>query len=94
MSVLSPEWTAKVADWRRSGLSIAAWCREHNEGYHRFIYWRKRLQVPGRTESGSFVESSLAASPISFECNGVLVHVASGFDVRLLEDILSLLKRG
>jgi hypothetical protein len=29
---------AKLADRNRSGLSVAAWCRENAEGYHRFLY--------------------------------------------------------
>ena len=45
MSALTPDWTAKIAAWHRSGLSIAAWCRENAEGYYRYIYWRKRLQA-------------------------------------------------
>ncbi|AJF06783.1 IS66 family insertion sequence element accessory protein TnpA [Geoalkalibacter subterraneus] len=44
MSPLSQQWTEKLADWRRSGLSMAAWCRQNDEGYYRFLYWRKRLQ--------------------------------------------------
>jgi len=94
MPGLTSEWTAKIAVWRQSGMSIAAWCRDNAEGYHRFLYWRKRLQSPQVPEPGRFVELSLASSPISLECNGVLVHVSPGFDARLLEDILSLLKRG
>jgi hypothetical protein len=30
----------------------------------------------------------------TLECNGIYVHVTPGFDARLLEDILMLLKRG
>jgi hypothetical protein len=94
MSSPFEEWTDKIAAWRRSGLSIAAWCRENAEGYHRFLYWRKRLETPERPKAGRFVELSLGSAPISLECNGIYVHVSEGFDAGLLEDILSLLKRG
>lgn len=94
MSVSISEWPAKIEAWRRSGLSIAAWCRENSEGYHRFLYWRKHLQAPEQLESGRFVKLSLAVTPISLECNGVHIHVSTGFDPGLLEDVLSLLKRG
>jgi len=93
-SVLTSEWTAKMADWHRSGLSIADWCRKNSENYHRFLYWRKRLQASVHQEPGRFVELSLATSPISLECNGIFVHVSAGFDAELLGDILSLLRRG
>lgn len=95
MSALTPEWTVKIAAWSRSGMSIAAWCRDNDENYYRFLYWRRRLQAPEHSQSGKFVELNLASSsPISLECNGVFVHVSTGFDAGLLTDVLSLLKRG
>jgi hypothetical protein len=32
MSTLTQEWTEKLAAWRSSGLSIAAWGRRNAEG--------------------------------------------------------------
>lgn len=93
MNTLAEEWTEKLAAWRESGLSIAAWCRENSEGYHRFRYWRKRLETPKPNQGGRFVELNFAAAPICLECNGVYVHVSSDFDGHLLADILALLKR-
>jgi hypothetical protein len=90
-STISQDWSAKVTAWQQSGMSLAAWCRENSESYYRFRYWRKRLAVP---VSGKFLELTLPAAPISLECNGIMVHVAKGFDPDLLTDILSALKRG
>ena len=89
------EWKNKIAAWRHSGLSIAAWCRENAEGYHRFLYWRDRLAVSERAvpQLGHFVELSLAVAPISLECNGIHINVSSGFDTGLLAEILVVLKR-
>jgi hypothetical protein len=94
MSAPTTEWTDKIATWRHSGLTIAAWCRKNSESYYRFLYWRDRVPGVQRQEPGKFVAVTLAATPISLECNGVYVHVTAGFDAGLLEDILSLLKRG
>ena len=96
MSAPTPEWIDKIAAWRHSGLSIAAWCRENSESYYRFLYWRDRVPESQRQEPGKFVAVCLAATatPISLECNGVYVHVTAGFDAGLLEDVLSLRKRG
>lgn len=33
MSALSQQWTEKLAAWRRSGLSMAARCRQNDAGY-------------------------------------------------------------
>jgi hypothetical protein len=93
MSPFHPEWTEKLANWRSSGLSIAAWCREHHEGYHRFRYWRQRLEGPVPATSGRFVEIKLDPSPLTLECNGVFIHLSPGFDPELLTEILALLKR-
>ena len=96
MSSSIPEWSAKISAWRQSGLTIAAWCRINSVSYYSFLYWRKRLPELEHSENGSFVQLSVAAvnSHISLECNGVTVHLSSGFDPELLEDVLSLLKRG
>ena len=89
------DWPAKLADWRRSGLSIAAWCRNNAVSYHTFLYWRKRLD-DRRPDTGTFLQLCPPADPepIALECNGVFVHVPVGFDPGLLRDILALLKGG
>ena len=90
---LQEEWSGKIAAWRESDLSVAAWCRDHAENYHRFLYWRKRLAMPVIQQPGRFVELELAASPMDLSCNGIYVHVSSGFDARLLSEVLTVLKR-
>lgn len=57
MPDLKQEWTDKIDDWQASGLSIAAWCRQHDDTYYRFLYRRRRLE-PQRPKSGGFVELS------------------------------------
>ena len=89
MSTLTQEWSAKITAWQQSGMTLAGWCREQTENYHRFLYWRKRLAAP---DPGRFLELTAPAVPISLECNGVLVHISKGFDPGLLADILSVLK--
>ena len=39
MPSLKQQWAKKIAAWQESGLSIAAWCRQNDVGYHRFHYW-------------------------------------------------------
>ena len=94
MTALSQEWTEKLAAWRSSGLSIAAWCRRNDEGYHRFLYWRKRLQPQTAQGTDGFVELVPASvrSALCLDCNGVYLHVAPGFDADLLSEILTVLR--
>jgi hypothetical protein len=93
MSVLAQEWSEKVSAWRSSGVSVAAWCRQNAEGYHRFLYWRKRLGGQQAEPSGRFVELSLGPSTLHLECNGVTIRVDRDVDTGLLTDVLLLLKR-
>jgi len=89
MSITTQEWSAKITAWQHSGMTLAGWCRENSENYHRFLYWRKRLTVP---DPGRFLELTVPVAPISLECNGVLIHISKGFDCGLLADLLSVLK--
>ena len=92
-TTLQEEWSEQIATWSNSGLSIAAWCREHATNYHRFLYWRKRLSMPMVQQSGRFIELEVVASPLALSCNGVDIHVSSGFDAHLLSEVLTVLKR-
>lgn len=92
MSAVTEKWSAKISAWQRSGLSLAAWCRDNSESYQRAIYWRKRLQGSAIYNPGRFVELCLPPASISLECNGVMIHVSRGFDADLLADLLSVLK--
>jgi hypothetical protein len=84
-------WTDQIAAWRESGLSIAAWCREHDESYDRFIYWRKRLQVIHQ-KGGRFVELTVRPVGLHMSCNGITLQLERGFDRELLRDVLVVVK--
>lgn len=91
MPDLKQEWTDKIAVWQKSGLSIAAWCRQNDEGYHRFLYWRRRLQQAAKP-CGHFVELTLESPALALACNGVTLQIERGFDHDLLREVLSVLK--
>ena len=65
MTHTKEEIEATIVEWRNSGLSRKAFCREHKLTYQTFHYWFKRLHVPsasgfedvklsGRTHGSSF----------------------------------------
>jgi len=37
-------WQQQFNDWRDSGLSGAAFCRQRVLSYHQFVYWRRKLE--------------------------------------------------
>ncbi len=88
-----PDWSARLSAWRLSGKSGAAWCRDHGIGYYQFQYWRKKLRRSGQHgNTGQFVPLSVASIPLRLECNGIYLHVSSGFDPVLLRDVISALR--
>lgn len=36
-------WERQIEQWRQSGLSQLAYCRQHHLKAHRFYYWRRRI---------------------------------------------------
>jgi prephenate dehydratase len=91
MSELKTAWADKISIWRESGLSMAAWCRENNESYYRFTYWRKRLESKAQN-NGRFVELTWSSPSLRLECHGLILHIEHGFDPALLSDVLAVLK--
>jgi len=89
MTEQQQSWADKIAAWRASGLSIAAWCREHDEIYSRFLYWRRQLE-PQR--DGRFVELAVQSAGLQLSCNGLILQLERGFDPDLLRDVLAVLK--
>jgi len=88
---LQRQWADKIAVWQNSGLSIADWCRQNDESYHRFLYWRKRLQ-PALRPSDRFVELTFASPALAVVCNDVTLRIERGFDRELLREVLAVLK--
>ena len=89
----TPDWSARLSAWRTSGKSGAAWCRDNAIGYYQFKYWQKKLLRPVKQrKSGQFVPLKIAATPLHIECNGVYLHISSGFDPALLREVVSVLR--
>lgn len=43
MASKSEVWRGRLQAWRDSGVSAAAFCRQHGLPYPQFIYWKRRL---------------------------------------------------
>ena len=63
-------WQQQLDDWRRSGLSGAAFCKRQTLSYHRFTYWRHKLtgsakeaETEGRSGAGFARVTQISASP-------------------------------
>jgi hypothetical protein len=93
MSKRERHWRRKVAEFKSSGLSRAAFCRRRRVNYHTMTYWVKRLaNLDGPGAGGdaraSFVEVSLpsGAADATLEWNRPAtyeVRLGNGRSIRL-----------
>ena len=37
------DWKQQIQTWKLSGLSQARFCKNNHLTYHRFVYWRRKL---------------------------------------------------
>lgn len=87
-------WPDRLAAWRMSGKTGAAWCRDNGIGYYQFQYWRDKLRRSKPAEPvGQFVQLTVDNPlPLRLEFNGIHLHVSAGFDPHLLRDVISALR--
>ena len=79
------QWCELIERQDSSGLSGAAFCREHGINLSRFYYWRRRLK---QDTLGGFLE--LRAGPCSLtpvgKSAGVLIHLNAAVCIELAPD--------
>jgi len=56
-------WQAHVQAFRRSGLSRAEYCRQHNLSYHALTYWQRKLFTSEPAQECSLVPVSIQPLP-------------------------------
>ena len=83
------KWERIVAEQKRSGLTVAEYCRKHSLREGQFCYWRKMLKKQGKNEFVCI--SGSAALEIAF-CDGVCLRVPVGFDEQLLKRVVEVLR--
>ena len=96
-----PYWRQVIARWKRSGLSVRAFCGAEGLNPMTFYWWRREL---GRRDQPqpSFLPVHVLAettepSPVGIEvvlANGRSVRVGAGFDPGTLVQVVELLEQG
>ena len=75
-------WQSIINQYRDSGLSGAAFCREHNINPGRFYHWRRRLQDDCLQEDRGFLE----LVPYSSQPGGtsfIQIHLTNGISIEV-----------
>ena len=92
-------WQSQIVRWQQSGLSQAAYCREHGLKLHQFIYWKNRFN---RTDAGiKFVPLRFSQNlpvPVAessfnlFTPNGYRIEVGSRFNAGALKQLINVIQ--
>jgi transposase-like protein len=95
---LRAQWRQRVADFRASGLSGAAWCAAHQLKEHQLWYWVRRFA--DETSSQTHVSpvrflpvevresTSPSQHPLIVRVGQAAIEVHPGFDPSLLRDVV------
>src|SRR3954471_4883239 len=100
-------WRSVVARWKRSGLSVRAFCRAEGVNEPKFYWWRRELlrrdqPQPQPDSQPAFlavrvVDDKPESPALGVEvvlANGRLVRVTAGFDTQTLLRVVELLEGG
>ena len=90
------EWQSRIAAWRASGQTAAAFAAEHGYTVGTLRWWSSRLR---RRAAARFVRlvpiaSAVASTEIVLDVGGARVRVARGFDATLLAQVVAALRMG
>ena len=96
-----PHWRQVIARWKRSGLSVRAFCGAEGLNPMTFYWWRRELERRDQPQPAFLPVRVLAEttgpSTVGIEvvlANGRSVRVSAGFDSRTLAQVVELLEQG
>lgn len=99
---LTSLWIQRLAEYKASGQSITAWCRENSVTEGQYHYWRRKLgsqpTVTGKQVKWVAVSLDVTANeekrpdPVPVHIGQFTVEVKPGFDENLLRNIFKVLK--
>src|SRR5438128_2060879 len=84
-------WAGLIRQWRRSGLTMLAWCGEQDVSYIQFCKWRRRLEA--EREAAPLTLIPVVSTPTRRALvvrlpGAVGIEVESGFDPALLAAVV------
>ena len=92
------EWRRRLRDWRRSGLSVSAFCRRYGVTQNRLYAWR-RILAERDAEPAAFIPVHVLAENTSLDgtlevllAGGRRLRVPKGFDAATLRQLLAVLE--
>ena len=98
---LRTKWQARIKEFRKSGQSVPAWCKENNVKVHQLRYWLRKetqKQVESTTDKTCSwlpldLNQSDTESTLTIHVGQASIEVRPGFDPQLLLDVVNTLQR-
>ncbi len=95
MTATETKWSARVREWRDSGLTLAQFCEGREFTPNGLRYWVSRFRkgnAGGDVRLARIVKAADPAeeSPVVIEAGPVRIGVRRGFDPEVLRTILAL----
>ena len=95
------QWRQWIEQWRRSRLSVRAFCARHGLSQPSFYAWRRELQRRD-TAPPAFVPVRVVGANVAGPSSGIevvlgggrTVRVAPGFDATTLQQVVAALEEG
>jgi len=95
-------WQERIADFRKSGLSLRSWCKQTGFSRQRLRYWLIKYPVSGDAASTANLQwvpvniDQVLATPVealilTVRIGGAEIEIPSGFDPELVQSVLSAL---
>ncbi|SFU74542.1 IS66 family insertion sequence element accessory protein TnpA [Alicyclobacillus macrosporangiidus] len=87
-------WRARVADFRASGQTGAAWCAVHQIKEHQLWYWVGKFKAEQVEPQPRFVPIHVQEptgevdKPLSVRVGPAIIEVTPGYDTELLRDVV------
>ena len=96
------KWRGILREQKRSGQTVAAFCRERGLCAPHFFDWKKKIETAAAEKASGFVEVKVAAPVVEAASPGIeivlagerRVRVEAGFDRELLLAVVAALEGG
>lgn len=96
------EWAERIADYKASGLTMAAWCVANHVTLEQLKYWTRKLkkissinEIPSTNRfvplTVTELSSSIATSSLVVRVGPASIELQKGFDPQLLREAIEAL---
>jgi hypothetical protein len=82
-------WQAHISAQKKSGLSRAAYCKEHNLSYHTATYWSRKLSIPEHEQTNLVpvrFSSNIEINPAQTARSGLKVILPNKIAIEVDDD--------